>query len=344
MKAKLFTLIPLVAALAACGGGGSDNGGVDLPSTPAGTTSSALVTAVPAATYTAGSEELAAFTLLNAERQRCGFGLLAQKTTLDVAARGHADWNLINSAGGTVSHFQTAGTAGFTGVSAADRAVAAGYVTNAFDATLQDEFVFLNGLSSKAGLGQRTIRELLNAPYHASSLIGGFKDVGISIRTATEAGAAITTRVTGQVNPAFKASEGAQLPEAGTVLSYPCNGTTGVVPVLYNESPNPVPGRDLQTNPLGSSIQVMIREGQTIAISSATMTNLATNAPVTLRAPTTAANDPNNFLRSHQAFISANAPLQSSTSYQVSFSGTANGASFGTRTFSFTTGSDPYGN
>lgn len=132
---KLSTLVS-VALLVACGGGGG--GGTASTPTPNPTptptptptpvvVTSNIVTSVSTPTYAPVSEELAAFNLLNAERLRCGFGLLAQNPALDTAARGHADWLLINNYTG---HYQIAGTTGFTGLTPDDRLVAAGYGTS----------------------------------------------------------------------------------------------------------------------------------------------------------------------------------------------------------------------
>lgn len=45
--------------------------------------------------------------------------------------------------------------------------------------------------------------------------------------------------------------------------------------------------------PLGTSLMVVVREGQTLQITQASMVNQATQAAVTLRPATTTANDPN---------------------------------------------------
>jgi len=293
MNTKLFTLLPLVAALAACGGGGGDDANSGATSTPVVVIPGAaanLVTSIPTPTYSTGSEELAAFATLNAARQRCGFGLLKQNAALDNAARGHADWNLINN---FAEHEQVAGTPGFTGVTFQDRFVSAGYSDRVFGFQGADKLTLALGLSTDAGYGTDSIRKLLNAPYHAVGLIAGFRDVGISVRTSAEAGSSFANRVTTQVNPGFLASEGPQQAEADAVLTYPCQGTVDVMPELRNETPNPVPGRNLATNPLGSSIIVSIRPGRLLDITSASMINVATGQSVLLRAPVTSANDLN---------------------------------------------------
>lgn len=81
------------ALLVACGGGG---GGTRTAATPVGpsiptvapSTTATLVNSVPPASYT--GQAAAAFALWNAERNQCGFGLLAQNAQLDAASVAHA--------------------------------------------------------------------------------------------------------------------------------------------------------------------------------------------------------------------------------------------------------------
>lgn len=113
--------------------------------------------------------------------------------------------------------------------------------------------------------------------------------------------------------------------------------------MLDNETPNPVLGRDLATNPLGSSVYIAVHEGQTLAITSASMIKVTTGASVALRPAVTSANDPyapcaSGCYKSHEAYIAADAPLDANAQYQVTVNGTNDGTAF-SRTFSFTTGS-----
>lgn len=343
MNRSLFAILPLVAALAACGGGG--DGPAPVAQAPAPVAAQpGVVTDVPLPSYTSGSEELTAFNLLNQERSSCGFGKLAQNTQLDSMARGHADWVTYHQ---IISHYQDTGTHLFTGVTPEDRATAAGY--GGLDGFLvQDEFAYNYGTygNDKAGFGTVAVRNLLNAPYHAIGLVNGHRDVGISLRNAydsgaSDAGVANQGRKALVINPARLASQASQLAgiSENTVLTYPCQGTTGVNFALYGEMPNPVPGRDLLNNPLGSSVQVAIREGNTLTITSASMVNTSTQAAVTLRAPVTSANDPHGAYAANRGYIVADAPLSANTTYTVTINGTNNGAAF-TQTFSFTTGSE----
>ncbi len=319
-------------ALTGCGGGGGGGDSADTPDVPVVQPSS-LVTTVSQPTYGTTTEEWAAFNLINAERDRCGLGKLAQSTAADTATAGHSLWNVTN---GYTGHFQTPNTTAFTGVSPFDRLVASGYGSSgSFQA---NESIFARTSTDPAGMGVTGTRLLLNAPYHAIVMLDGYRDVGIKILSSNDVPGAASPQVTVGYKFAYKYDQGAQLLAGDAVSTYPCEGTTGVSRQLTNESPNPVPGRNLAQQPLGSSIMVLIRQGQTLNITSATLTNLTTGTAVTLRSPATSATDPNNALQSHQAFVSADAPLDALTQYQATISGTNNGTPF-SRTFTFTTGS-----
>ncbi len=350
---KATALVASCAALFACGGGGG--GGTTPPPTtvtftstcPGGTTKTSsvsqadadaqcatpasVVSVVPAATYSAGSEELAAYTLLNAERARCGFGLLAQNSQLDASARASADWLTFNNYNG---HIQVAGTPGFTGITAQDRNATAGYSSS----NAWESWSDVSGTNSKAGEGQLGVRGLLIAPYHVASMLSDAKDVGVSIRNANDSASTYSPRVVSMFELSYKDASGPQVLDASAVVTFPCEGSTGVQPALTGEDPNPVPGRNLATAPLGSSLYIAVRRNNTLVISSASLVKVATGSPVTLRAVVSAGNDPHGLYRSHEAYIAPDAPLSANSSYQATVTGTNNGVAF-SRTFTFATGS-----
>ncbi|TSD59048.1 CAP domain-containing protein [Variovorax sp. KBS0712] len=359
---KFPSAIALSAAalvlLSACGGGGGGSGGgipliaiapppdTGTPATPpaqppvapppsqpgtndpsAGDTASTIVTSVPGSTYGAGSEELAAYSALNAERSRCGFGLLAQNAHLDIAAAGHSNYLLVNNIAG---HFQDASKAAFTGVTPTDRANAAGYgqglILDAFaDTTGANGNVLGPTEFAPQGRGIAAVRSLLSAPYHALDLLSPQIDVGISIMSSDQVGAATANfgpRAISQFNLAIAQGQFSQKPDGAAVQTYPCDGTTGTAYQLKNEQPNPVPGRDLSTNPVGQPIIVAVRVGQLITIQSATMLKKSDGASVTLRAPMLKANDPNFLVDPSRAIILPDQPLEPNTEYLVSVTGT----------------------
>jgi hypothetical protein len=335
---RLMGLV-FVAGLTACGGGGGDTPASTAPAPvsvppPA---SPAIVSSVPTPTYAAGSEELAAFTLLNTERERCGFGLLAQNAKLDIASKSHSEWVLINRVPG---HFETAGTPGFTGVSPLDRAIAVGYGISQYSVVTSETAVTFK---TKVGAGLLGSRELLNAPYHLMGMLRGYRDVGVAIRDTSDVGGSVNPFAELNFDFGYQHLAGAQTAAPGSLRTYPCAGTTNVIRSLVNESPNPAPGRDLSVSPLGSSVGMAIDVGHILAITGASMMNVATGATVVLRAPITGSNDPNAtattyYIEKNEGFISADAPLTANTSYQVTINATDNGVVLATRTFTFTTG------
>lgn len=173
-------------------------------------------------------------------------------------------------------------------------------------------------------------------------MIRGYRDVGVSVRDKSDVGISPNNRFVLNTNFAYKNSDGPQVGASGSVLTYPCDGSTGMIPSLTAESPNPVPGRNLGASPLGISVGVKVDVGNTLVINSASMIKVSTGTPVTLRAPVTAANDPNaiagvSYFKNNEGFVSADAPLETNTQYQATIVGTNSGTPF-SRTFTFTTG------
>ena len=324
-------------SVVACGGGG---GSTTQPTSqvvvqPVVTVQlSSIVTAVQTNTYTALSEEAFAFDLLNAERSRCGFGTLKANSQLNAAAKAHADYQLINNLD---SHFEDASLYpnGFTGVNSAARVLFQGYTEAG---SVADEYAYAQGLTSKTGVGAKGIRGLLAAPYHLVGMTGGFRDVGIAVRSSTDV-AASNPAVFLHTNLAFKTSEGAQLQAGDEVKTYPCDGSTGLDRRLTSEAPNPVPGRNLATSPLGPSIYVQLREGNVLTITRATMTQKSSGAVILLRTPVTSTNDVHGIYKSHQGMLTADAPVAVNSEFNVLIEGTNNGVAFTPKSFMFTTGS-----
>lgn len=337
----------LLLLLSACGGGSDSAAPALTPApvqaaAPASPNPSIVASVSGAPGYPPGSEELAAYQRLNAERGRCGFGLLADSAALAAAARAHADYQIINNLN---SHLESASQfpEGFTGAEPAARVRAQGYADLG---GVTDEFAFFvssSPVQSKRGLGELGIRVLLNAPYHLNGLMTGYRDVGIAVRSNDDTGKG-QRGVFVQINAAYAASAGPQQLGSGDVQTYPCEGTSGVNRQLTNETPNPVPGRDLRTAPLGSTVYVAVREGNRLAITSAAMTRTATGEAVALRRPVTSENDPYGPCQTgcfgpHQAYVVPDAPLLPGMAYTVMLSGTNNGAAF-SRSFTFSTGHD----
>jgi hypothetical protein len=112
---------------------------------------------------------------------------------------------------------------------------------------------------------------------------------------------------------------------------------------LSNESPNPIPGRDLAVNPLGTTVLVTLRPGNRLVVTASSFTQVSNGQVVATRAPVGSANDPyrgcsEGCFTANEAYIAADAPMLANTAYRVNLAGTNNGVPF-TNAFTFTTGS-----
>jgi uncharacterized protein YkwD len=313
-------------ALVGCGGGGSDKSRI-----PAENNDAFLVSSVPVPKY--AGQALKAFEVLNAERARCGFGLLAQNSRIDIAADGHSEWMLKNS---LQVHDQIPGTVAFTGTTIADRLRVTGYPSAR---TWGEVISPIDDWTKNAEAG---VRLLFNAPYHGLGMLRGYREVGIGFRTSRDVDLPsdyLYGKLT--INLATSMADASQSAGNNVVRSYPCEGTSGVLHLLWGESPSPVPDRDLFAHPIGTTVLIAGDINKKLTINSAHMTGPG-GVAVALRPAVTESNDPNSapgraYLASHEAFISTDAPLATNTSYQVSISGT-NGAMPFSRSFSFRTG------
>ena len=323
------------ASLSACGGGG----GASAPTSNPGTSAAApaplppvpvttVVTVPTIGTYTVGSEQANVFNLLNAERSRCGFGSLQQNAQLDQSAGEHATFLTEN--GTYWGHDERADLPFFTGVTESARALAAGY-----NFPVGADLATDAGLSSVPGqlLTTRQMRDLFGAPYHMLSLFDAFADVGVGVsrkvRNAVEINA---------TNITLGRRTGVNDLDPDQVYSYPCAGTTGVNPVLTNESPSPVP---LTLNPdnkrYGSPVIVKVRVGRVLALTSATLTPSAGGPAVSVQIVDLTNTPQPAFVRPDSAYILPLAPLAPATSYTVQLNGSSDGLAFSTKSFSFTT-------
>lgn len=307
------------AALAACGGGG---GGTPITAPvvttpPAPVALSTIVTSVPAATYAAGSDERAAYDLLNAERQKCGFGLLAQNIKLDAAAAAHSNYQLANNVS---SHFETQGFPGFTGAIPPDRANAQSYEGSS---SVGEDVAF-------EATGIQSMRALFVAPYHLSSLVSGFLDVGMAFKSP-QLSQQIKYALT--VDLGVPPSKSPTMSEPGSVSTYPCAGVDGLRP-SFTESPNWAATSGNGAG--GTPIYVVASNSETLIISAASISPVGGGVvPVQVL---TATNDPNKRLKAHQALVIPPSSLVANSSYRVQISGTVAGVAF-SKDFTFKTGS-----
>ncbi len=336
--ALLFSL-----GLVACGGGGG--GGT---TTPSGSVLPEVPVSIPASTYLAGSAELGGWNVLQRARVLCGFGALTQNTQLDAAALSHARYlNSISLASGTsiLSHYETVTTDPYyTGYYPWDRTTYWGYGNQVAEIIEATSWTYSSGYTSPLQQrGADSMLTLLNTVYH---LIGGMydgADVGFGADLQTVARGVYWHEeyrfgsLNGYQNSARRIKLG-----AGNLATYPCQGSTGIPTVFVpaNESPNPFPAMTSTSQTVGPPIYLKVDAGQVLNVTSSSITQGGVRVPTTVL---TNANDPNldsygqPYIRTNEAFVVPTSALNPSSTYQVSLSGTINGAPF-TRSFAMSTG------
>jgi hypothetical protein len=303
------------------------NNGAQLAITVNPIAPSTLVTSVPAPTYAAGSQQLAAFNYLNGIRGRCGFGLLKQDTRLDQAADDHSNYLAINLPTlGALTHVQMPSLPGFTGVTTVDRARFRGYpLGGQSDAGSVAEGVA--AVEPALGLLRGTL-VLTQSTYHALGALSDNIDVGLGTRVAN--GASVVTIKYGVQRRGLD-----QRLAGDTIALYPCDGEVNTLRVHPAESPDPMPGFVLGT--YGAPVIAKVRDDQLLTIDSWTIAPSG-GAPLaaTIRAYR---RDPNNGMPLNFAALIPNAVLAPNTTYNVVLRGKNSGIPF-ERRYSFTTGAD----
>lgn len=320
-----LTAIGVAATLVACGGGGgggestgSVTPGPIVVAPPPAVLDTSIVTSVPAATYAAGTGDRVAYDLLNAERQRCGLGLLAQNTKIDSAAAAHLKYSISNN---TLTHLQDPTKPDFFGVGVDDRYRKVGYEWSDYteDMSPSEGLNVPSELLTITNAGQYVVRRLLSAPYHSVSILNGFREVGFAI-----------SPIFGVINLAV--GKGLERQNINELRTYPCEGTTGTHANSTRESPSPFPN---ENNPIWGH-PVVVFGAADLRIASATVTGPSGSVPIKAIYGSGGTPDPNrNFTTSRAVVIPSN--LKTNSTYNVTITGSNNGAPF-TRTFSFSTG------
>lgn len=368
----LFTAALSSLFLVACGGGGSDTpatgsnpGSTD---SPAGT-SIAIQTTVPEPPLAVGSPRRLALDYLNRQRLQCGFGALRYNTVLEEAGTAHSNYALLNAKSPLFHpHTEVAGLPGFTAPSPTERAILRGYKTNGTEVgeigSGGGSFSASVDTYNKAPLDlieTEGMRKLSVAPYHAMHFFGAYTEVGVgAIRQETRVPAqttyignvpilraeSIDLTYTMYVIQGYAMDRLGQLSPPGTgVRTYPCEGSTDVPPLLTGAwtdptlGPGVTPGRELGTNPTGSTIMVIGEVGKTLALQSVTLTRVLTGESVPMYSIRTRANDPMAvyYRNDWTGYAMPDKALEPNERYQVQMKGTSGGEPF-SRNFTYTTG------
>ena len=226
------------------------------------------------------------------------------------AANNHSSYIALN--GWTLTHTETQGNPGFTGVNFWNRLTYAGY-------TGSPSFEVVHSVADahEAITGQNG---WINTLYHRIPFVAyGTKDFGFGYASST--GGQDSTTDFGSGNSASKTA----------MTTWPADGDTAVWTTFHNayESPNPLPNQQVA----GYPITVVGGSALTLATHDVTANSGAVNHIVM-----TSGNDPAGLIPSSQVYLIPNSVLAKNTKYTVHVTGTVNGQAYD-RTFSFTTGS-----
>lgn len=320
-----LTAVSIAAALAlsACGGGGGGSSGNSAGAAAAASSPAPTQTATSAnvATpqYTASSAQLAAFQLLNQQRQQCGFPALTENTTLDSAAQGHAQYLATNN---VISDTEVSGNPGFIGATYADRAVHFGYPSSVYAGGVSGGY-YTNATLTQSAYGQQMVYGWLSGVYHIAIGVWPITTVGVGYVQTTYSGYPQIWSSLSIANLQPMTSNGP--------LTFPCQGTTGVAYSAGGETPTP----PNTSGNWGQPVAVAGNPTDTIVLQSGTMTDASSHV-ITLQL-LDSANDPNKLLPAFEAVAYPTTPLSPNATYTVSITGTYNGTPF-SRSFTFTTG------
>jgi uncharacterized protein YkwD len=312
---SLIAALVAASTLAACGGGGSDDKSASTQASvnpPVSTVTPDATVAAPVAT---GNIALDGRNWINYRRAQLGVPVVTENVMINNAALGHSEYLRTNN---LMSHDQQAGRPGFTGVTLKDRLDAAGY-TIPVNGYAYGEVI--SGANSRSG--SFLTEELITAIYHRFVIFEPkFREVGTGAATAASGYTYFTADF------ATRNGFGPGI-ASNTVAVWPYNGQTGVVTNFLSDSeePDPVPN----INEVGYPISVHANIDAPVVMQTFTVRPRGgSNLQVQV-----VNSSPDPAKRTAVSIVPL-AKLQAATTYDVSFSGTVNGAPV-TRDWSFTT-------
>jgi hypothetical protein len=296
--------------------GDTSTPGKDTGTPPTDTGTAMMDTAppvIPGANYgakcaTMSADDLEAWEDIAVIRGKMKMGALNCIDAIQKASNAHANYMQLN---GGLSHNETAGKPGFTGVNFWDRMKAAGF---SGPGSAMFEVIHSIGDGHGSVLGEQG---WVNTLYHRIPFVsfgaGGYGFGNNSGKWAT-----------------VDFSSGGAAGAATAVATWPVNGDTGIWTTFRcaSEIPNPLPGQTYAGYP------VSLTGGKALALTSQQILKAGVDVPlVTL----TKTSDSTGLIPDTQVYLIPKAPLTPSTKYDVKVKGTVGGSPFDLA-FSFTTG------
>ncbi|MDY7779542.1 CAP domain-containing protein [Burkholderia pseudomallei] len=311
-------------ALAACGGGGGGNGS-NGASAPTGSASTPSASNAAVALLAALGASAGAFTAtgdvvndtlayINHQRAQVGLPALAYQSGVAQAAADHSAWEQDNNA---IGHYETAGQAGYTGVSPSDR-VNLHYKTSSVGEVTA-------GFSGAFASSTEPIQALFDAPFHRAIMLFDSVHAGPGDALTTDPTKLSTLTVDFADDKPFLADN--------QLVAWPYNGMANVdTGWLANESPNPVAAYN-NGSLVGAVVgyPVTLSGGDNAAFSnvSFTIADAAGN-----NVPCVETDSSNNADATREAMCVPIARLAKSTTYTAKVSGTLTNTSLAATAFS----------
>lgn len=305
----------LIAAMLITGCGGGGGGDSAAPAASAPVSSQLSLSQEPNAPQLTGNTSTDGFNWINFRRQQLGVPSLSRNSLIDVAAQGHSDYQKLNA---TITHDQTAGNPGFTGVTLTDRLKAAGYVFNQ-NRYAYGEVISASGVTS----GFEAADGLISAIYHRFVMFEPmFKEAGAGAGSVSGGYTYFTTD--------FAANGLGTGLGQGNFVTYPVANQERVPTIFYSDSetPDPVPGQ----NEVGYPVSIHADITAVVNVQSFTLQPRG-GAALSVRLLTRALDD--KTLPSAAAIVPLSV-LKAGTTYDAQFVGTVNGVA-ANRSWSFTT-------
>jgi uncharacterized protein YkwD len=312
--------IATAIALAACGGGGGsssmDSGPVAVTPQPATPAPPVVVTPPPGAPTAVGNTAIDGRNWLNYRRGQVGVAALTESVLINRAAQAHSDYQKLNN---EITHDEVVGKPGYTGSDLLKRLNTAGY------SFANNSYAYGEVISAATNnSGFYMAEELITAIYHRFVIFEPqFKEIGAGSATTSQSYTYFTADFAS--NNGYGAGIG-----RGNVVTWPYNGQTAVTPNFFSdyEAPDPVAGQ----NEVGYPVSVHADITAVLSVTSFTIQPRGGSVLSTkLLQHSSDAETP-----ASAAAIVPLSVLRGATTYDVSFSGTADGIAV-TKNWSFTT-------